>query len=396
MSKSLGDRVRVRTRTVRGQLRWELVIVDRGRTTTSLYPSEAEAKRAAKRVGATLEEGRLDAPTTWTEAVDGFLEDRRKPARRRPGGARPATLDAYTRHLATVSRVLSDPDPLALSARDAERYIALRSAEGVRPATIVAEIEAVTIMQRWIVEREWLPVATWSSVPRPEIVSSRRTLRPDAVGRFLRAADRLGADPTLGGEYPERRIDDWRTWPAAAWLLMHGLRTGEAQHLLVRDLDLITGHVHVEDREGARTKTRSSSRIVPILAEPALAILRETYRDRPADELCFATHSRPHRRTAEVTYERTQWFARRCAMTCDLAGIDRVSPHELRHTILTAAVIAGADSYSIAALAGHSDTRMLRGYSHATSAERSQGAARAVSGYLTRVYEATPTIRIVR
>lgn len=392
MSRKLPDRAWVRPRTVHGRSVWQVVTVDRGSRATRIYASREEAERACRGAAALLKAGTLDAPATWREAVDGFLADRKRPAKRRPGGARPSTLDAYERHLATVSRVLGDPDPLSLSAMDGEGYITARAAEGVRPATIVAELEAVTIMQRWLLSRGWVRASTWASIARPEIVSSRRALRPDEVGRFLRAADRLGADPTLGGEHPDRRLDDWRTWPAAAWLLMHGLRTSEAQHLLVRDLDLVTGHVHVEDREGARTKTRSSARMVPIMAEPALAILRETYRDRVPDEPCFDVHTR-----GPATYPRTQWFARRCAITCDLGGIERVSPHELRHTVATAAIVAGADVHSVSALVGHADARMMiRTYSHATSAERSQGAARAVSSYLTRVYEAAPTIRIVR
>ena len=393
MSRKLPDRAWVRPRTVHGREVWQVVTVDHGSQATRVYASREEADRACRAAQALLDSGQLDAPATWGEAVAGFIDDRRKPARKRPGGARPATIDAYTRHLATVCRVLGDPDPLALSSGDAEHYLAARAAEGVRPATIVAELEAVTIMQRWLVEKGWLARATWSTIPRPEIVSSRRTLRADEVGRFLRAADRLAADPTLDGAHPDRRLSDWRTWPAAAWLLMHGLRTSEAQHLLVRDLDLVTGHVHVEDREGARTKTRGSSRMVPIMAEPALQILRDTYRDADPDEPCFDVHTRG----GGHTYTRTKWFERRCYTTCELAGIDRVSPHELRHTVATAALVAGADAHSIAALAGHSDTRMLiKTYSHATSAERSRGAALALSGYLTRVYDAAPTLRIVR
>lgn len=392
MSRKLPDRAWVRRRVVHGKERWQVVTVINGSRATRVYASRKEALRECDKAKALLKTNQLDAPATWEQAVEAFLEDRKRPAKRRPGGARPATLDSYRRALETVGRVLDDPDPLALSAHDAERYLELRKAEGVRPATMVAELEAVTILQRWLVSRGWLRAATWASVPRPEIVSSKRALRPDEVGRFLRAADRLGADPTLGGERPGRRASDWRTWPAAAWLLMHGLRTSEAQHLLVGDLDLVTGHVHIEDREGARTKSRASSRIVPILAEPALEILRSTYRDAPTDAPCFAIHTRGPR-----TYPRTQWFARRCAITCDLAGIERVSPHELRHTVATAAIVAGADVHSISALVGHADARMLvRTYSHATAAERAQGAAVAVSGYLTRVYEAAPVMRLVR
>lgn len=363
-----------------------------------VYPSREEAERQRRIVEAALKAGTLDAPATWAEAVDAFLADRASPSGdRRRQGVRPSTIAAYRSHLGVVGRVLADPDPLTLSLGDARRYVEARTAEGSRPATIRAGLEAATIMQRWLVERGWIPKATWSDIARPEVLTSRRALRPDEVGQFLRAAMRLGRDPTLGDPASERRLPDWERWPAAAWLLMHGLRTSEAAHLLVRDIDLVTGHVHVEDRDGARTKTRSSARVIPILAELALEILRETFRGKPADELAFPVHTRTPTHGGAHVHDRTAWFLRRTHITCEVAGIERVSAHELRHSVATAAIVAGADMHSVQSLLGHSDARMTaRVYAHASAADRAMGAARVVSDYLTRVVEARPAIRVAK
>lgn len=385
MVRKRPDRAWVRPRKVHGRDVWQLVAIVDGSRTTRIYPSREEAERQRRIVIASIEAGTLDAPATWSDAVDAYL------AHRREQGDRASSLTTLGYQLAAVGRTLGDPDPLTLTADDGRRHRDERAAYA-RPSTVRNELEAVTSLQRWLVSREWIPRATWLDVTRPQVVSSRSELRPDEVGRFIRAAERLGADPTLGGQHPDRRIADWSRWPAAVWLLMHGLRTQEAQHLLVGDIDLVTGHVHVVDRESARTKTATSARVVPIVARRALEVLRETFRDAAPAEPAFAVHSR-----GGAGGSRSAWFLRRVKTTCELAGIREATVHELRHTVATAAVVAGADMHSVQALLGHADARTTaRIYAHATSAERAAGAARAVSEYLDRVTEARPALKRVR
>lgn len=385
MVRKRSDRAWIRPRRVHGRDVWQLVAVVDGSRTTRVYPTREEADRQRRIVEAALEAGTLDAPATWTEAVDGYL------AHRREQGDRPSSLTTLGYQLGAVGRTLGDPDPLTLTADAGRRHRDARAA-AVRPSTIRNELEAVTSLQRWLVEREWIPRATWIEVTRPEVVSSRSELRPDEVGRFIRAAERLGEDPTLGGQHPDRRRADWALWPAAVWLLMHGLRTQEAQHLLVGDLDLVTGHVHITDRVAARTKNKASVRVLPIVAARALEVLRETYRGADAARPAFPVHSRGGK-----IESRSAWFLRRVKITCELAGIREATVHELRHTVATAAVVAGADMHSVQALLGHSDARTTaRIYAHATSAQRAAGATRAVSEYLDRVIEARPGLKAVR
>lgn len=369
-----GDRAWCRRRVVHGRERWQVVAVIGGSRTTRVYPSESEARRQVAILSAALDAGQLDAPVTWDEAVEAFLEARKAEGRRQ------GTRDTYRYRLAAVGRALGDVDPLTLTEAQGRAYAAGREASA---ATICGELDAVTILQRWMVGRGWMPTATWSSVPRPDVTSTKRHLRPDEVGKFLRAAARLAVAPP-----GEARIADWERWPAAAWLLLHGLRTAEAQNLLVGDVDLVTGVVYVADRAGARTKTKSSARAVPILSEEALECLRETYRGLDPNEPAFKTGR------LGAARGRTKWFARRCAITCDEAGVPRVSPHELRHTVATAAVVAGADMHSVQWLLGHSDARVTsRTYAHAEAAVRARGASRVVGEYLDRIVRATPSLK---
>ena len=407
--------------------RWEIVTVRGGRRHCTLCPpgtSEQGAERAAAIITADLDTGAVTSPVEWGDAADEqsavgmFLkaaetgEHRARPKRGGRKALRPASRDWYIFRLREAGRVLArlkgaDFDPLALSASDGVRFVAARSAElapsgkPVRPATINAEIEAVTILQRWFALRRWVERATWEDVARLDVVSSRAPLRPDEVGAFLRAATKLGADPRAATDWiarkrakvagaakprkSERRAENWERWPAAVWLLMHGLRTEEAHHLLVGDVDVDAGFVRVVDREDARTKTRASARTIPIMSQEALEVLRAAVADRPTEERLFDTG----RGRGAVAAGRTQWFLRRCHETCELAGIRRCSVHELRHTVATAAVAAGADMGSVQALLGHEDQKTTRRiYAHAEGGQLARAAAGIVGSFLDRVFRA--------
>lgn len=381
------DRAWWRWRTVHGERRLQVVLVERGVTTTETLEREATERQADRKVAilqAALDRGDIQAPLNWDELVEAFLEDRRE---RR---CRPATLAAYRHHLKSVERTLGEGvDPLTLTERDAERYEREMLDGGASAATVVRGLDAMAIVQRWCIDRGWLRVATWQGVQRPEILTERRHLQPDQAGPFLRAAARLSAAPP-----GEARRKDWERWEAAAWLLLHGLRVAEAAQLRVGDLDLVSGVVHVYDRIGGRTKSSAGARAVPIVSDGALVCLRRTFRDVAGDEYAF----RVQRVGSESARGRTKWFGRRCAATCEAAGIDPpVTPHGLRHTVATAAVVAGADMHSLQALLGHSDARVTaKVYAHASSEQRARGAAGVVGAWLDRVVAARPVMEVVR
>jgi integrase len=379
--RPLGPRARVRTRIKDGLTVHELLVYpDVSRPPRALrFPTLAEAERQCAIALAELDAGTLDAPSDWPGMIDAFLDGR--------PGLRASTKATYRFRLEAVARVFEDRDPLTLSATDATAHWVARERAGASSTTIRAELDQVAILQRWCVARGWCRVATWAGVERPEARRRDSHLRPEEIGAFLRAAERLAADPP-----GERMAEDWRAWPAAAWLLMHGLRAGEVQHLLVRDLDLVHGAVHVRDREGARTKSRQSDRAVPVLSEHALDVLRALVIGRGLDEPAI-----PMGRAGKAGGDcRSKWLARRCALTCSEAGIRTISPHALRHTVATLAITAGADVSSVQALLGHEDARVTaRIYSHAVAGAQAMGAARAVSGFLDRAMAGRARLKAV-
>ena len=382
MSRSLGARARVRTRVVRGETIHELLVYrGAGPPRAVRFATRAEAERQCAIAGAELAAGTLDAPADWDGMIEAFLGAR--------PGLREGTRATYRHRLAAVAAELEGRDPLTIGAHEAADYWRAREQDGVSPTTIRAEIDTLAILQRWCVQRGWCRVATWSDVERPEARRREEHLRPEEIGAFLRAAERLGASPP-----GERLAEDWRAWPAAAWLLMHGLRTSEVQHVLVRDVDLVHGVVHVVDRAGARTKSRQSSRAVPILSARALEALRDLLRDRQGEPDAAAIPMGRQGRAAAGG--RSKWLSRRCELTCAEAGLRALSPHALRHTVATLAITAGADVSSVQALLGHEDARVTaRIYSHAVAGAQARGAARAVGEHLDRVVSGRPALRPV-
>lgn len=387
-----GDRAWWAWVTVHGERRLRIYLVQRGVTSTETLPREAterDADRAVRRLNATLGDVSVSAPVDWKEAVNVFLDDRRACGGRKKAGVRESTIATYRYQLEAVERLLPGSDPLALTDRDARTYRLAAEDRGDAAATIRGNMAAVAILQRWCMGKGWIRAATWEGVPMPEDLAERTHLEPDQLGAFLRAAHRIGSRPGS------------KTWPAAAYLLAHGLRTAEAQHLLARDIDLTAGIVRVVDRAGARAKSRDSVRAFPVLSEGALACLRSTFRGMPGDWPAFPTGRAPSKKThpdaaPQMASSRTKWFERRCSWTCTAAGIDpAVTPHGLRHSVATALVIAGADMRSLGALLGHGDTRVTERYAHATSVQSSLAAARLVGEWIDRVEQARPVLEVV-
>lgn len=340
------------TKPYRGRRRWEVVAVVDGEKTRQTTYSQAEARRTVTILSAQLDTGALGVPTTWKDGVDAFLEYRTDKGDRQNG------LVTCRYRLNAVGKTLRFPDPLGLRAADAKVHRKAREREKRSPVTIAAELEAVLAMQRYFVEQGWMPTATWEKADLPnQWVPAKAHLLPSEVGPWLAAAIRLGENPP---KY--HRKSDWERWPAAAVLLLHGLRTGELRRLKVQDLDLAYGVVYVVDRIGARTKSRSSARPVPVQSEVGLAILRRTLGGLKSSEFCFSSS-----RTGGMLPEGTKYFHRRVIRTCDLAGVRRVVPHGLRHTTGTIGCsLPGIGTFEVGKLLGHADPKVTDGiYNHA-------------------------------
>ena len=374
-----GDRAWYRPRRVHGRDCFQVIAVISGRSHTAIVDTEREAIAEVDRLRCTLKGEELP-PRGWEDAIEAYIAGREM----KPGSA-----ETIRYRLGAVAQTL-ERHPLMLSADDATTFRRAREGAGKSPTTTFHEMKAVISLQTWMHRKGWVRAVTWLDANLPEPRRREEHLHPAEVGAFLRMAERLSKDPTLGDPASNRIPEDWTRWAAAAWIFFFGPRTGEMQRLRVRDIDLLSGIVWVYG-----TKSASSRRAFVIESERGLEVVRDAFRGVNPDGLAFPTGRLGA--AAKGADARTKWFERRCKITCELAGIQIVSPHVLRHTVATEALVNNAEIASVQALLGHGSSRVtVDTYSHAVAAVHSRGAARAIGAVLDRVVGASPTVKIVR
>lgn len=120
-----------------------------------------------------------------------------------------------------------------------------------------------------------------------------------------------------------------------------GLRVSEAARLLVTDLDIERGLIHVRGGKGQKDR-------YVMLPARLLRSLRDYWRARqPKGEYLFPGQNPERPITSKAIFRACQRAARR-------AGIDkRVGPHTLRHSFATHLVEAGTDIRVVQGLLGH-------------------------------------------
>lgn len=143
--------------------------------------------------------------------------------------------------------------------------------------------------------------------------------------------------------------------------LMTGCRYGELTRLRMRDFDELKGQVFV-----APGKT-SKSRWVVLTPEGA-KWFQAKIAGQPGEALLL-TRGVVRRTTRAETLDEGAWGSHDqkplMDRACETACLERLTFHELRHTYASALVNKGMPLLQVAALLGHSDTRMVeRHYGH--------------------------------
>ena len=139
-----------------------------------------------------------------------------------------------------------------------------------------------------------------------------------------------------------------------------GLRWSEAIGMHVRDINFEKNRiqvnraaVEVEGRIVVGAPKNWERRIVPFpefLEEP----LRSLCRGKSADNLVFADGDGKHLRRAKTSIGATSWFS----MALEQADIERLTPHDLRHTAASLAISSGANVKAVQRMLGHKSAAM--------------------------------------
>lgn len=239
-----------------------------------------------------------------------------------------------------------------LRQRDVQRWVRGLVDAGLAPATVRVCYQVLSAALDAAVDAEQLRVSPCRAIDLPKVRTEEK--------RFLDHEQVL----TLANAMPDR----YRTLVLV--LAFAGLRIGEAAALRRTNLSLTPDGasirvamtaVEVRGKWGLQPpKTSASRRTVPIARNVAEALRRhlDQFVARGPDALVFTAPAGGPLRVA--TFRRRVWVP-----ATNVAGLDGLDIHELRHSAVALWISAGADPLRIQRWAGHSSSRVtLDVYGH--------------------------------
>ena len=254
-------------------------------------------------------------------------------------------------------------------------------AEGLSPSSVQTTLLPLRAIFRRAIDRGEVAVDPCAGLRLPAVRGRRDRYASPAEAEALIAA------------VPER---DRATWATA---MFAGLRLGELRALRVDDVDLAAGVICVERGwdpvEGViELKSQAGRRKVPIAA---------VLRDHLAEHL-----ARADRTGAELIFGNTpqdpftaNMLQRRADKAWAEAGLERITPHECRHTFASLMIAASVNAKALSTFMGHAKIGITQDrYGHLmpgseaeaaglldvyldAQRERAEEAARAAGGCLT-------------
>jgi len=314
------------------------------------FVREAQAKSWRADALSALSRGSLRAPkpTTVRQAWEEWGAGAEAGTIRNRSGDpfKPSALRAYRGVMRNhVLAVLGEVRLADVRRSDLQEFADALLAAGLSPSYIGTTLLPIRAIVRRALSRDELAVDPCSGLHLPAVRGRReRYASPDEAERLLDAV-------------PEQ---DRATWAAAMY---GGLRLGELRALRAEDVDVATGVIRVERGwdpvVGAiELKSHAGRRRVPIagiLRDHLLDHLART--ERSGDELIFGS-------TSESPFS-VNTLQRAADDTWAEAKLERITPHECRHTFAALMIAAGVNAKALQTFMGHSSiTVTLDRYGH--------------------------------
>jgi integrase len=301
------------------------------------FRDRAEATTWVRDARVALRRGRTLARTapTLDDAGQQWLEQVRAGVIRAPGGHiyKPATVRSYERALRLRAFPSLGNEPLdEISRADLQELVDELAAKGLGAITIEQTINAIRAIYRHEIARDRLKLNPTRGVTLPSGGSRRERFATPPEARALIAAA------------PEK---DRAVWATAFYA---GLRRGELMALRDQAVDLDAGEIRVgagwDPIEGEQATKGRERRTVPIIGElrAILAAHRLRTGRRDADKLFGRTETLPFDPKRLQARADTAWKA---------ARLERITPHECRHTFASIAIAAGVNIGTVSAALGH-------------------------------------------
>jgi integrase/recombinase XerD len=254
------------------------------------------------------------------------------------------TLESYSRDLARLNQWANanGKRPVDLTRADLRKWISSLTRDGLAPTSIARAVSAVRGFYKFLMLDGHIKRHPAEDLDTPQRFSYLpRFLTEDEINRLLNAPD---VSTHVGVR--DRAILEI--------MYATGLRVSELVSLKRADVDLHAGLVVCHGKG-------SKERRVP-LGKSAIHWLQQY-------ESVKAGYGR--QQSPFVFLQRGKPFTRQLAWSiikqyAEGAGIEKVSPHTLRHSFATHLLQHGADSRSVQALLGHSDISTTQIYTHMT------------------------------
>lgn len=265
----------------------------------------------------------------------------------------PRTIRTYLEAVEQFAGHCPESDPRQVTKRQIEGYIAALQDAGRTASTVESRWVSLSLFFRWLVDEEEIDRSPMEKLRRPAVPEQPVPIIPvESIRAVLKAC--------VGKTYKARR-----DLALLSLLADTGCRAGELLGLAVGDVEFEFEVVHVL---GKGRRERSA----PFGAKTSRALDRYL-----------------RARAAHPWAERTDalWLGQRGPLTiqglhailterCAQAGIERVHPHQFRHTFAHDWLSKGGSEGDLMQIAGWKDRKMLDRYGRSTARERALDAYR--------------------
>lgn len=301
-----------------------------------------------------------------SEAIEGYLIDKRAE------GYSPNTLRLYNEILPKFCAHLGDPPLEQITLVDLQKFMiwlqedcTTRNGRPLSRARVDTFWKAIRSLFRFCDDA--------LELPRPDL-KLKRPEKPDPLvlpfsqkefQLLLRACDfSTERHPSNRAAYVAGRPTKQRNRALLYFMVDTGLRIGEICRLEIRDVNQQTGEISVAPF-GAGKKSRARTVYLGKNArrELWLYLSRKEYRD---DDLLFG-----------LTPDGVRSLFRRLSQA---SGVENVHPHRFRHTFAIQYLRNGGDVFTLQALLGHKDLKIVQNYLKIAQADVENAHRRASPG----------------
>ena len=244
-------------------------------------------------------------------------------------GTTKLTVDAYLVRVKALLDVHHQPN-----AFDITDYLSTKQQAGSMSGTIANYIKAFRSFFGYLFANSLYDL-DYRCLRLPKIKHRERRVPTDEeIGKLVNTLDR--AEDTI----------------ALLLLVDCGIRIHELVTIKIQNINLDDASILIHGKGG---KTR-----IVYLSQITLTYLGEYIKTRHSDYLFSST-----RADAVITHRCTRYFQKRLAKLCEKAGIEQITPHQLRHYFATRALSNGADVKAVSEMLGHADVGItLKIYHH--------------------------------